>query len=70
MEKAETMKIAVRCKKCSHLIAYKVSAASGFLEVKCPRCGEVSKINLALRNAKPLIFYRMAKPPEWAQSQS
>ena len=62
----DTIMVAVRCKICSHLIAYKMSAASGIIEVKCRKCGKVSQINLALRKAKPLIFYRVAKPLGYA----
>ena len=65
-ETKDTIKVAVRCKECSHLIAYKMSAASGIIEVKCRKCGKVSQINLALRKGKPFIFYRMAKPRGYA----
>ena len=62
----DTIKVAVRCKKCSHLIGYKVCAGSGIIEVKCRKCGTISQINLALRKGKPFIFYRVAKPPIYA----
>lgn len=65
-ELKDTIKVAVRCKKCSHLIGYKVCAGSGIIEVKCRKCGTISQINLALRKGKPFIFYRVAKPPIYA----
>lgn len=58
----ESVKVAVRCKKCAHLIGYKISAASGIIEIKCFKCGTILQINLALRKAKPFVFYRMVKP--------
>ena len=65
-ETKDTIKVAVRCKECSHLIAYKMSAATGIIEVKCRKCGTVSQINLALRKSKPFVFYRTARPLGYA----
>ena len=62
----DMIKVAVRCKECAHLIGYKISAASGIFEVKCFKCGTILQINLALRKAKPFLFYRMAKPQGYA----
>lgn len=54
----EPIKIAVRCDKCCRVIAYKLSATSGYLQLKCPKCGSEVKVDLSLRRARGAIFYR------------
>ena len=51
-----TIRIAKHCPVCSWRIFDKVTPTSGIIEIKCPRCGQVVKINLALRQP---IHYRL-----------
>ena len=46
---AKPMKVIVRCKECGWRILDKVTPATGIIEVKCQRCGTVSKVDLSLR---------------------
>lgn len=43
------MKVIVRCKECGWRILDKVTPTTGIIEVKCQRCGTVSKVDLSLR---------------------
>lgn len=52
---------AVRCKNCMRIIAYKIAAGTGRIQIKCPKCGKEMVIDLSLRRAKGRLFYRMAK---------
>ncbi len=54
---AKPMKVIVRCKECGWRILDKVTPATGNIEVKCQRCGTVSKIDLSLRR---IAKYRRA----------
>ena len=47
------IRIAKRCPKCNFRLCDKVSPATGCVEFKCPRCGHVIVINLALRRTVP-----------------
>lgn len=59
----EVMKVAVQCKACKRVIAYKLSTASGLLRIKCPKCGCEMNIDLSLRRTKVPIFCRRASNP-------
>lgn len=52
-----TVRISKRCPVCDWRFFDKVTPASGIIEIKCPRCGKVVKINLAYRCS---IRYRFA----------
>lgn len=52
---SEAVTIAVKCPKCDWRIMDKVTPTSGEIEIKCPRCRKVVKVDLALRRR---ILYR------------
>ena len=54
--------IAVRCNQCMRIIAYKIAAGTGRIQIKCPKCGKEMIIDLSMRRAKGRLFYRMATP--------
>ncbi len=56
------MSIAVRCKQCMRIIAYKITAGTGRIQIKCPKCGKEMVVDLSMRRTKGRIFYRMAVP--------
>ena len=58
----EIVQAAVRCNQCRRIVAYKISACSGHIQIKCPKCGKEMLIDLSLRRAKGRLFYRMAAP--------
>ena len=43
------MKSVVKCSICGWRILDKITSATGVIEVKCPRCGKVIKIDLSLK---------------------
>ena len=59
----DVMKVAVRCKQCKRIVAYKLSAASGRLQIKCPKCGCEMKIDLSLRRTNIPIYFRKTNYP-------
>ena len=63
-----SMRIAVKCKKCSFTMFYKTSMATGTVECKCPRCKSIVKVNLALRKSSTPLFYRRASQAFWTHS--
>lgn len=54
--------IAIRCSQCKRIIAYKIAAGTGRIQIKCPKCGKEMVIDLSLRRARRLSFYRMSFP--------
>ena len=54
---AATVRISKYCPVCGWRLVDKVTPTSGIIEIKCPRCTNIVKINLAYRNA---IRYRLA----------
>lgn len=56
----ETMKIIVKCPKCSKRVFDKVKGATGIISIKCPHCGNIVEVDLSLRKNRPL--YRIVKP--------
>ena len=44
-----TTKIAIRCRRCGRIVAYKLGPTAGLLQVKCPKCGAEQKLDLSLR---------------------
>ena len=43
------MKVSKKCPKCGRRLFDKLSPASGYIEIKCSKCGTTVKVNLALR---------------------
>jgi len=60
MNKDEGIKIRVACPKCGARIFDKITVSTGILEMKCPKCSNVIKVNLALRKFKA-ILYRLSR---------
>jgi hypothetical protein len=56
-----TVKVIVKCPICQHRIFDKYQGASGIIELKCPVCHNVSKINLSFRlvNRNCRLTYRV-----------
>ncbi len=54
--------VAVRCNQCMRIIAYKIAAGTGRIQIKCPKCGKEMIIDLSLRKTKGRLFYRTAAP--------
>ena len=54
--------IALRCNRCMRIIAYKIGAGTGRIQIKCPKCGKEVIVDLSLRRTKGRLFYRMAMP--------
>lgn len=51
--------VAVRCNQCMRIIAYKIAAGTGRIQIKCPKCGKEMIVDLSLRRTKGRLFYRM-----------
>ncbi len=60
-EKDDSPRIAVRCKQCNKILAFKLGSASGFLQLKCPVCKSEIRVDLSLRRGR--IFNRKAAVP-------
>ena len=43
------VKVAIRCRKCGRIVAYKLGPAAGLIQVKCPKCGTEQQLDLSLR---------------------
>ena len=54
----QEMRVAVNCKVCQRVIFYKTTPLSGKIELKCPKCHQITNINLAYRRSKTPLFYR------------
>ena len=54
--------VAVRCNQCMRIIAYKITAGTGRIQIKCPKCGKEMIVDLSLRRERNRLFYRMATP--------
>lgn len=54
----QEMRVAVKCKVCQRVIFYKTTPLSGKIELKCPKCHQITNINLAYRRSKTPMFYR------------
>ena len=54
----QEMRVAVKCKVCQRVIFYKSTPLSGKIELKCPKCHQITNINLAYRRSKTPLFYR------------
>lgn len=61
-QQVQMPQIAVRCNQCMRIIAYKISAGTGRIQIKCPKCGKEMIVDLSLRRAKSRLFYRTALP--------
>ena len=51
------IRISKNCKNCGRRLFDKVSPASGYVKIKCPKCGQENTVNLALRRK---LYYRLA----------
>lgn len=60
MDKEKGINIRVACPKCSARIFDKITVSTGIIEMKCPKCGNVVKVNLALRKFRS-VLYRLAR---------
>ena len=54
----QKMRVAVKCKVCQRVIFYKTTPLSGKIELKCPKCHQITQIHLAYRRSKTPLFYR------------
>ena len=45
----DEIRVAKRCPHCGQRVFDKISLATGFIEMKCPRCEKKFTMNLALR---------------------
>lgn len=54
----QEMRVAVKCKVCQRVIFFKTTPLSGKIELKCPKCHQITNINLAYRRSKTPLFYR------------
>lgn len=54
--------VAVRCNQCMRIIGYKITAGTGRIQIKCPKCGKEMIVDLSMRRAKGKLFYRIAVP--------
>ena len=52
---APEYKVSKKCRKCGFRLYDKVSPASGYITIKCPRCDTFQTINLAYRIATPSL---------------
>ena len=59
----QEMRVAVKCKVCQRVIFYKTTPLSGKIELKCPKCHQITNINLAYRRSKTPLFYRRISAP-------
>lgn len=50
-------KVIVRCKQCGWRIFDKITVTTGQIEIKCPKCGHINKIDLSLRRGS--VKYRL-----------
>lgn len=46
---SKSINIAVRCPECNWRVMDKVSPTTGKIEIKCPHCHKIVKVDLALR---------------------
>lgn len=54
--------VAVRCTQCKRVVGYKIAAGTGRIQIKCPKCGKEMVIDLSLRRARRMSFYRVSFP--------
>ncbi len=52
----EIIRVSVKCPYCQHRVFDKMGAMSGILEIKCPKCRHVFKVDLSLRKRR--VLYR------------
>ena len=54
----EELRVAKKCPVCGHRLFDKISLATGYVEIKCHRCGSVVRVNLALRRPRTQAYSR------------
>jgi len=54
-----TVRVSVRCDRCRQRLFDKVSAATGIVEVKCPRCNYLNHLDLSFRMRSMLRYRRI-----------
>lgn len=60
MEQEKGINIRVSCPKCGRRMFDKITLSTGIIEMKCPKCSNLIKVNLALRICGR-ILYRLVK---------
>ena len=53
------IRVAKRCPVCNQRLFDKISLTTGFVEIKCPQCKHVVRIDLAMRMQR----HGMRRPP-------
>ena len=48
-QEAPEYRVSKKCRKCGFRLYDKVSPATGYITIKCPRCDTFQRINLAYR---------------------
>ena len=59
MTERNEIRVSKVCPKCNWRLFDKVSPANGYVEIKCPQCKSIVRINLAFRST---VRYRLASP--------
>ena len=49
----DEMRVAKRCPYCDRRLFDKISLTTGYVEIKCPKCGRVIRVDLAHRLQRP-----------------
>ena len=47
------IRVAKHCPNCNKRLFDKISLSSGFVEIKCPECKHVIRVNLSMRRPRP-----------------
>ena len=51
--KEDGIRVAKNCPNCGRRLFDKISLARGFVEIKCPECKHVIRVNLSMRRPRP-----------------
>ena len=51
MPEEKMIRVGKKCPKCGRRLFDKVSPTTGYIEIKCSKCGAIVKVNLALRRS-------------------
>lgn len=57
----------VQCQYCGHIyqIASKVSVEESIIESECPKCGDMTGLNLGDKEEDIYLYYDCTKDPRW-----
>ena len=63
----DEIRVAKRCPICNQRLFDKMSLAKGFVEIKCPNCKHVVRIDLEMRTTRPGIWQPLVSGvhPRW-----